>query len=95
MSLLLTDLPLEEQLIVLRAMVECQSQRIIELQMKIEQDGDGVIEYGTSVMTNQDRLFNRLTVGFIYTDLGVADHDTEAKDWVCQVIQNHRTGSAK
>lgn len=59
-----------------RLMIELESQKGL---------GD---HYGTKVMNDEDRLFNRVMANLIMSDLGIPEHDIDSLDWLKSVLNS-------
>lgn len=83
----LSDLTCEEQVRVLKRLAEKLHFRIKELMIAQEIENGIHDHYGSTLMTHEDRLHNRLIVDIVFSDMGIPPHDTEAREWVQDSIR--------
>lgn len=81
-----SELTPEQQVKVLRVLVGSLYERYRELLVEMEFDRDIRDAYGTTLMTEGDRLNNRLMVDLVISDNGIPPHDHEARQWLEGVI---------
>jgi hypothetical protein len=72
----------EEQIKILEAICDHLHRRVIAIQIELEAEISMYDGYGTSLMTNEDRLFNRLVSCLVYAHSDVPPHDDEALRWI-------------
>lgn len=73
----LSDLNPEAQVRVLRALCERLQDKVRRMQIELSPT-----DYGVSLMTNDDRLNNRLMADLVLTENGIPTHDRQALEWL-------------
>lgn len=81
-----SNLTPDQKVEVLTTLVNSLYSRVRELQISIEFEKGVRESYGTTEMTNDDRLVNRLMADLVLTDNGIPDHDTQAQQWLKDVL---------
>lgn len=78
----LSAFSLEQQLRINAALVAHLYERTRQLMIQLETAQGKRGDYGTTVMTDKDRLINRIMASLIVNDLGMPPHDVEALEWL-------------
>lgn len=82
----IADFNTEQQLRINAALVTHFYDRTRRLMIELETALGNHGNYGTTVMNDEDRLFNRIMAALIITDMGLPGHDTESLDWLESVL---------
>lgn len=80
----------EQQVKVLRLLVEYFYDRYRELLIEMEFDRDIRDAYGTTLMTSSDRMKNRLMADLVISDNGISQRDHESQEWLKWVLENEQ-----
>ncbi len=78
----LSDFSLEEQNHILKALAE---QLYVRGRVILITYGPAD-QHGNILLTDEDRLNNRLVLGLLIDHLGVPDHDAEVLSWIQEVL---------